>query len=283
MSEAKPQGHLKWAIDMTRLLTLVLGDERFPVNVERLALDVSAQRFPKDPLKAIKGGDLPGFEGALYPVGDPRDGWAIIYNDAKISPGRRRFTVAHEFGHYLAHRHMLPDGIACDEKAILRRDGSGIEKEADQFAAYLLMPFDDFRARLPASVKPSIDGLSELADRYGVSLIAATLRWLEYTERRAVVVASRDGGALWARSSDSAFRSRRFIRTVRETYMLPEASLAAFGVFDEKGRATAKFPPGVWFPEETEEMSVRSARYDLTLTILHLPKEHRFMAAKGRS
>ena len=30
-------------------------------------------------------------------------------------------------------------------------------------------------------------------------------------------------------------------------------------------------PPGIWFPEETEEMSVHSERYDLTLTVLHLP------------
>ena len=81
-------GHKKWATELTQLLRAVLGDERFPVDVEKLAMEVSASRFPKDPLKAIKGGNLPGFEGALYPLGDPRDGWAIIYNNANVSPGR---------------------------------------------------------------------------------------------------------------------------------------------------------------------------------------------------
>ena len=48
-------GHKKWATELTQLLRAVLGDERFPVDVEKLAMEVSASRFPKDPLKAIKG------------------------------------------------------------------------------------------------------------------------------------------------------------------------------------------------------------------------------------
>jgi hypothetical protein len=48
-------GHKKWATDLTQLLRAVLGDERFPVDVEKLAMEVSASRFPKDPLKAIQG------------------------------------------------------------------------------------------------------------------------------------------------------------------------------------------------------------------------------------
>ncbi len=269
-------GHLRWATDLTKLLTLACGEDRFPVDVERLAFEVSMSRFPRDPIKGIKGESLKNFEGALFPVGEPIDGWAIIYNDAGISPGRRRFTVAHEFGHYLAHRHRLPDGIRCDAKSIDRRDGQGIEKEADEFAAYLLMPFDDFRSRVDPSDKPDIDALIGCADRYGVSLTAAILRWLEYTHRRAVMVVSRDGGALWAKSSQPAFQSGRFLRTKAETYLLPEASPAASGSFDATGRACLTHGPDVWFPEETEELSVRSERFDLTITLLHLPKEIAF-------
>ena len=36
-------------------------------------------------------------------------------------------------------------GVFCNEDNILRRNGSGIEHEADQFAANLLMPLNDFR------------------------------------------------------------------------------------------------------------------------------------------
>ncbi len=228
--------HKRWATELSQLLRAALGDDRFPVDVEKLALEFSANRFPKDPLKAIKGDRLPGFEGALYPLGTPREGWAIIYNNTNVSSGRTRFTIGHEFGHYLAHRHLLPDGIQCDDKAVIQRSGLGIEKEADEFAAYLLMPFDDFRSRISATDKPGIDEISACAERYGVSLIAATLRWLEYTDRRAVFVVSRDGGAVWSKSSDAAFKSGRFIRTAKQTFMLPNASLASRSEFDSSGR-----------------------------------------------
>ncbi len=267
---------IRWAMEMTQFWKLASPENRFPVDVEAIALEVSRSRYPKEPLKAIKGGDIPGFEGALYPLNTPRDGWAIIYNNAGVSPGRKRFTIAHEFGHYLAHRHVLPEGVSCDDKAITRRIGDGIEKEADEFAAYLLMPFDDFKTSISPTEKPSIDDLVALAKRYGVSLIAVTLRWLEYTERRAVFVVSRDGGAKWARSSESALKSGRFFRTAKETYMLPDASMAVRGEFDGSGRISAIHPAGVWFPEETEELTVHSKTYDLSLTLLHLPREVRY-------
>jgi hypothetical protein len=52
-----------------------------------------------------------------------------------------------------------------------------------------------------ARAKADLDIISHCADRYRVSLIAALLRWPEYTERRAVLVVSRDGFILWGRSS----------------------------------------------------------------------------------
>ena len=55
--------------------------------------------------------------------------------------------------------------------------------------------------------------------------------------------------------------------------MLFDASLAGRGNFDFDGKATGVLPAGVWFPEEVEETSLFARRYDLTLTLLHLPKE----------
>jgi hypothetical protein len=265
----------RWAIEISKLWRAVAGDARFPVDVEAIAPDLSKQWFASDPIKAIKGGHLPGFEGALYPLDDPISGWAIIYNQSNVSIGRRRFTISHEFGHFLLHRRSLPEGISCDERAITQRDGSNeFEKQADEFAAWLLMPLDDFRARIGAADKPSMDDLSAAAERYGVSLMASALRWLEYTDRRAVFVVSRDGGARWARSSTPALKTGRFYRTAKETFMLPDASLAAQGRFDADGKVSGVLPPGVWFPEEVEETSIFAKRYDLTLTLLHLPKEY---------
>ncbi len=89
---------------------------------------------------------MPGFEGALGPL--PKlGGWAILYNPAIRSLGRINYTLGHEFGHYLCHRHLKPTGFQCGESDVL---GATLqqEREADRFASYLLMPLDDFRAQI---------------------------------------------------------------------------------------------------------------------------------------
>jgi Zn-dependent peptidase ImmA (M78 family) len=60
-----------------------------------------------------------------------------------------------------------------------------VEHQANVFAANLLMPLDDYRRQIEAQAKVDLDMIGHCADRYRVSLIAAVLRWLGYTERRA--------------------------------------------------------------------------------------------------
>ena len=259
----------RWAADLTLLLNAALGIERFPVDVARLALDYSRQRWPEDRVMSVEGGHLPGFEGALIPMGKPRIGWGILYNRQGVSEGRRRFTLAHEFGHYLMHRALSASGIYCDEGAVVRGEGLPIEREADLFAASLLMPLDDFRQRIPPRSKPDIDILGACALHYGVSLTAITLRWLEYTERRSMLIVSTDGFALWSRSSRGALRTGRFIRTSEAPFELPSASHVGRGDFSEEARQGVAHGSGVWFDERTEECSIRSSTYDQALTILH--------------
>lgn len=91
MTEAKsPQ---RWAYELTQVLNAVFGPERFPVDVAALARDYTAQLYPDDPVSVVKGDDLPGFDGALYPDPHGRKGWAIIYNDCVASKGRINFTL----------------------------------------------------------------------------------------------------------------------------------------------------------------------------------------------
>lgn len=263
-----PEG---WAITLTKMLDQVFGagPERYPVNVEALALQYSAQRFPDDRIKKVVSDDLEGCEGALIPSSNGKT-WGILY-DRSQRPERARFTIAHEFGHYLLHREANPNGFQCGEDDVSRRDGKGAEKEADTFAAYLLMPLHDFRSRIPPDHKPTIDELSACAERYGVSLTAAILRWLEYTNRRALMVQSREGYAIWAKSSDAAFKSRRYIRTRGVTFELPTKSRAVTGPLDETAKAGIPLAAGVWFDEPVEELSI-STRTEHVLTLLHLDK-----------
>ena len=56
-----------------------------------------------------------------------------------------------------------------------------VEHQANVFAANLLMPLDDYRRQIDARTKVDLNMLSHVANRYDVSLIAAILRWLQYT------------------------------------------------------------------------------------------------------
>lgn len=138
------------------------------------------------------------------------------------------------------------------------------------------MPLDDYRRQIDPRTVATFDLLSHCADRYEVSLVAATLRWLLYTERRAVLVVSRDGFILWARSSGAAFKSGVYIKTSGRVVPVPEASVAARPDTCADARLGVSHPPGVWFPEPCQEMSIVSENYDFTLSLIQLPPSSRY-------
>ncbi len=280
MSRVSPATALKEAFRITRMLDAALGEDRFdrgPVPVEDLALQYSAETAADTPIHEVSEKNIPGCMGALvYGDSRPRQ-WGILYHYDQ-TPGRRAYTVAHEFGHWVLHRDLIDKdeafegGVYCSENSILRRNGSGIEHEADEFAANLLMPLNDFRKQIPAKSAPNFASLGKVAERYGVSLTAAILRWLEYTETRALLVVSNEGFAHWAKTSTPAFKSGRFIRTRNTVFELPQAATAVSGEFRDETAQGIEQPPGVWFPEPVIEMCIRSDRYDLEMTLLHLPQ-----------
>lgn len=266
------------ANDISKLLKQVFGADRFPVPVEDVALEYTQQKFRDAPIAQVRGEELDGFDGMLA-ANNKRDKWMILYNSAVSSEGRKRFTVAHEFGHYLLHRHQQEE-FACGAGDIETggegQGGRDIEKEADEFATTLLMPLDDFRRQVDGE-HVSFDLLGHCADRYGVSLTAAALRWLEIAApRRAVLVASRDDYMLWAKSNEDAFKSGAFFATRKKTIELPSAALAHSR--NCIGRAQAhETRAQVWFPREPAEMPLTemtkvAGNYGYTLTLLVMPE-----------
>jgi Zn-dependent peptidase ImmA (M78 family) len=262
------------ANQVSKLLNSVLGAERFPVDVQQLALEYSRHRYPGSPIDKIHGQGIDGFEGMLV-ANDDRSKWLIIYNDDNGSEGRQRFTVAHEFGHYMIHRE-LQDKFACSDDDISTGDGNGrdIEAEADQFASTLLMPYDDFRKQV--SGQPiSFDLIGHCADRYGVSLTAAALRWIDIAPERAILIASRDDHMLWAKSNEDAFKSKAYFATRKNTIELPRVALA-HSVNAHKLERHQQIQANRWLPHEPADVRVKelirsAGQYDYTLTLLLLP------------
>ena len=271
---------LKESNRITLMLDRVLGGDRFdrgPVDIATVAVEYSAQTAPQSPITEILKKDIPGCMGALvYGESMPRQ-WAIV-SHIDQSVGRRAYTIGHEFGHYILHRKLIDEesqfegGIYCDESSVLQWVGPDIEKEANEFAANLLMPFHDFRRQISAKEMPSFDDLGQVADRYGVSLTAATLRWLEYAETRALLVVSNEGFAHWAKTSEAALKTGHFIKTRDTMYELPSSAVAVTQDFRQETVDGIPQDAGVWFDEPVIEMCISSRRYEQEMTLLHLPR-----------
>lgn len=266
MKQLRPKA---WANRLTAILNLTHSSNRFPVDVKELAQGFSLDLYPHDAVVNVKSVQLPGFEGALCPRDSKAGGWNILYNDAIRSAGRINYTLAHEFGHYLIHRTNARPTFECSIYDITGRDNSQIEREANEFAATLLMPLDDFRKQIDENAPPSAADLSACAEHYGVSWTAACLRWLEYTSRSAMLVVSRDEFILWARSSNRAFREKAFFRTRSETIDVPPASPAVTGK-SACADKPVRHAPSVWLNRESSEYCIESDYYDLKLSLLHL-------------
>lgn len=136
------------------------------------------------------------------------------------------------------------------------------------------MPLDDFRRRISAKDKPDFDALASCAARYDVSLAAAILRWLRYTDRRALIIVSMDGFVKWAWSSTPAFKTGCFIRTSQGPLALPPGSAVGQNQFTPESKAGIDHPVGVWFNEPVREHSLYifwindrdcAARYQITI------------------
>ena len=116
---------------------------------------------------------LPSKLAGLY-VFVPDFGYCVLIN--KLHPkGRRRWTMAHEYGHFLMDR----DKPGVDYLRPMQRKPEN-ERFADAFAAAFLMPDAGVQRRFYEEVERKSDfnvgDLCRMADHYAVSLMAMTLR-----------------------------------------------------------------------------------------------------------
>ena len=248
------------------------GLQRFPVEVSQLALHVGQELKWPDPIITVAPADIASFEGGLFPVDG--QGWALLYNKALKSSGRVRFTQAHELGHYLLHR-LSQTAFECSQADMVHwgPDQRAIEAEADDFASNLLMPMKQFRAATSV-VAIDFDILSDASTKFGVSLTAASLRWIRSTDQSAILVLSRDGFMDWSVSSDKARSNGAFFKTKGRAVELPEGSIAADETV-EFCRAGERKSLKTWFEHAHSDAVVRETKlvcdnYDYTLSMLHL-------------
>lgn len=256
----------RWAAELTKLLDASRPDDRFRFDVAQLSRDVSRHYGAGDPIVSIEEADITDCEGVLYPSED-RTSWGILTRRG-VYKARRRFTIAHELGHWLMHRRLMKSGHRSSEAAIQGRSKLVVEREANEFASNFLMPFNDFRAQIPAHEKTSIAQLSNCAERYGVSFTASTLQWLRYTERSAVIVVTRDGYVLWCWGSASAYSAGCVISSRNGPVEVPAGTAVSLSQFDDQAKLGIAHKGDGWFEQPHVEMAVRSEHYEREFTLI---------------
>jgi Zn-dependent peptidase ImmA (M78 family) len=140
----------------------LFADSEIPVPVQRIAEDLLG-------LQVLEALDLQDISGALYPA--TRE---IVVNSGEAET-RRRFTLAHELGHWVCHcLDGHDDPVFCRHQDIGSSADRSLEREANVFAAELVMPEAEVRAAFAEQ-----GGIKELATTFGVSPLA--MQWRLYS------------------------------------------------------------------------------------------------------
>jgi Zn-dependent peptidase ImmA (M78 family) len=142
-----------------------------PVDIEDIAIKRGLTVMPYE-----LGPDVSG----LLAIKDGKGTIGYNVTEAKV---RRRFTIAHELGHYELHKDK--SDLFVDKQFIYRSQNSAntvdhqvMEHEANYFASCILMPTDQVRKVLDSMDIDLVteEGIKELAKMFEVSTTAMSLR-----------------------------------------------------------------------------------------------------------
>lgn len=138
-----------------------------PVPVERIVRSIGV---------AVRRGALGEVSGLLVRVGSS----ATIGVNVAHAKVRQRFTIAHEYGHFVLHDGMashFDNDFRINFRSVESSQATNVEEiEANYFAACLLMPKSFLDRDDALSCLDDDDGVAALAKKYNVSRHAMSLR-----------------------------------------------------------------------------------------------------------
>jgi len=247
---------------------------------DAIDLDLVRQMLPDTPyghgvreIKAPMAHGLASCEGMLVRNSKDAAEWGIFYN-GRARPERRRFTIAHELGHFILHR-STQTRFNCDKDSVYAGHETLrlIEREADEFASNLLMPGDLMRAWI-SHQRIDLHILSAIAKRFQVSFEALCIRFIKFTPQRAILVYWDNGFVKYEWRSSSAIKTRARIRRTDDPSEPPPETLAADADVEQEWDG-AEMSAAIWCAEEAAHMKLREFKHsygarDRVLTLLLL-------------
>ena len=155
-----------------RLLQDLGISEPQEIDLEAIAFHLGARvRFQK----------LEGCEARIIGCNDA----AIITIDHSSSPTRKRFSLAHEIGHWTHHRGQT---LVCRVEESRPQDEMSPERVANTFAADLLMPRYLFAPAARGYPKLNFKTVADIAGVFRTSLTATAIRLVDVGHSPALLV-----------------------------------------------------------------------------------------------
>lgn len=162
--------------------------------------------------------DFIGIEGVV--IFDETKYEGLIGLKKNQNPYRKRFTWAHELGHFVHQNHEAKGGFNCDNADVFGFGQDVLEKEANRFASELLLPQDHLNEFLSNLKNHDFSKIIELSDRMQISKSASIRKIADTCNYPVAFIFSQHEKMRY-------FNSRKFPRLRRISKMpLPDNCLA---------------------------------------------------------
>jgi hypothetical protein len=274
---------------MNPLRSLKLARQQAEQTAEEVVKKHKSPSLPVDPSEIAKKNEIfvqemplaePGISGVFMKIGDS---FGIGYSTRIKNQGFINFTIAHELGHYFLPGHV--DYVFRDGEMMHHSGGEFLsaelhEKEADYFAAALLMP-KVFFVPMMRTVGKGIVAIKKLKLACNTSLTATAIRYAAFAEDPVAVILS-GGNCIEFCALSESLSEINGPRGLSKGDFLPEGTPTAkfnanpkhAGSFDEVG---AYVSLDDWFegaPQvEMCEDIIGLGNYGKTLTVLFTDQE----------
>ncbi|AFH50177.1 Hypothetical protein IALB_2474 [Ignavibacterium album JCM 16511] len=157
--------------------------------------DLNLKEIANAEMLVIEETDLNGLLGRVM---FNEDMGLIQINKSITNEGLKRFTLAHEMGHFLISKNYRWNKHGCTFDSLGNYNSNkGHEAEANQFAAELLMHkpwFSKFIKNIPICM----DLIKQIADEFKVSVTAAAIRYAEIGQYPIAVILSKNSVVQWS-------------------------------------------------------------------------------------
>lgn len=192
----------------------------------------------------------------------------IILNAGNPYESRKRFTLAHELGHYVMPHHDQEMFRCLSEDIQSFKSNKELEYEANVFASELLLPTNEVYSLLTRP--PDLDLVKSIAEQYETSLLATAVKVAEVSSERVAVVLSSDGRVRWFAKSHSWPYWIRIGPLHQNCYAYDYYVSKELPMHPQSVLASA-WCDGAHPNQEVLEESIAFPRLGSVLTLLHFP------------